>query len=266
MSLPEASRELISPPVDIFVLSRPNFDFDRFSQFLSTEKSGWTYSQEAKDAELLVEASGRFCYMSFGERQYRKDTFSYVRNLIEMGHESVLEHAVWTFVLQNVSRAFTHQLVRHRVGFSFSQLSQQYHEEGDARFVPPREVLNNANLLKSWLENVSKSRYEYRRLLEGLKSRPNDFYSEDMARREVVRAERSAARSLLPNCTATKIVVTANARSIRNFISLRGSTLGDYEMAEVSVLLLRIMKEEAPMLFSDFLVELCDGVEQAVLI
>jgi len=73
--------------------------------------------------------------MSFGEKQHRQDNASYVANLLSQDHESVLEHANFTILADGISRALTHQLVRHRAGFAYSQLSQQYHDESDAEFL-----------------------------------------------------------------------------------------------------------------------------------
>ncbi|MDU6092992.1 MAG: FAD-dependent thymidylate synthase, partial [Staphylococcus lugdunensis] len=112
--------------------------------FLNENGLTWIQKGNATEAEHLVEASGRLCYMSFGEQnQSPRNTNEYIMNLIVQGHESVLEHLNWTFLITGVSRAFTHQLVRHRAGFSYSQLSQQYHDESEAEFVVPIEVRNN---------------------------------------------------------------------------------------------------------------------------
>jgi thymidylate synthase (FAD) len=111
----------------IYVLARPSFT-NEFDAFLQEEGQEWKGSTSTP-AERLVEFAGRICYMAFGVRQSTKTNSEYIGNLIRQEHESVLEHVGWTFLLTNVSRAFTHQLVRHRVGFSFSQLSQQYHDE-----------------------------------------------------------------------------------------------------------------------------------------
>src|SRR4051812_24681486 len=110
----------------IQVIARPSLDVNSIGEFLDQERTWWRRTGQATPAEELIELAGRVCYMSFGGAQSPKDNSSYVRNLILQQHESVLEHASWTFVLAGVSRAFSHQFVRHRVGFSYSQLSQQY--------------------------------------------------------------------------------------------------------------------------------------------
>src|SRR5262245_51297993 len=104
----------------LYLLGRPLFnrDYQRFLDafFSSSPNAVWRESVGATPAEMLVEFAGRSCYMSFGSRQSDKTNAKYIENLIRNGHESVLEHAVWTIGITHVSRAFTHQFVRHRVG------------------------------------------------------------------------------------------------------------------------------------------------------
>jgi len=120
-------------------------------QFLDDQKLVWREQTAASPAERLVEFAGRICYLSFGDRQHRKTNKDYIENLIAADHGSVLEHSNWSFILSGVSRAFTHQLVRHRVGFSFSQLSQQYHDETEAEFVEPAGLEVSPAALAAWI-------------------------------------------------------------------------------------------------------------------
>jgi thymidylate synthase (FAD) len=197
--------------------------------------------------------------MSFGEKQSPRSNADYVLNLIRQGHDSVLEHVSWTFLLTGVSRAFTHQLVRHRIGFSFSQLSQQYHEETDATFIEPAHLAKSPRALQAWQEAMSVSRQSYRVILESLKEL-NGSLGLNLQEKEFKRAIRSAARSVLPNATETKLVVTANARALRNFFESRGSIPGDVEMREVAAKLFTLVCAEASSLFGDFtLGTLLDG-------
>jgi thymidylate synthase (FAD) len=227
------------------VLARPSIT-EGMEDFLREARLTWVETSEATPAERLIEFAGRICYMSFGTRQHRIGHSDYISNLIAQGHESVLEHACWTVLLSDVSRAFTHQLVRHRVGFSFSQLSQQYHDESDADFVAPFGLDASPLALTEWQEAISAAQKAYNAIKETLKADPN------LNNKEANRALRSAARSILPNATATKIVVTANARSIRNFLLQRGAIEGDYEMRAVSKLLYDMMLIEAPSIVADF--------------
>jgi len=168
-----------------------------------------------------------------------------------MGHESVLEHVSWTFLVTGVSRGFTHQLVRHRVGFSFSQLSQQYHDETEAQFVEPLAIALSDKARKVWKRAINDSKKAYDEILKSLAEVKQSVAPVD-DKRELMRALRSAARSVLPNATETKIVMTANARALRYFLRIRGSIPGDEEMRRVAAALLREVRPEAPSIFFDF--------------
>ncbi len=243
----------------LFLVGRPAFDYDSFFKFLAAEKESWVKTKEALPSEDIVEAAGRLCYMSFGSKQFRKCNKDYIHNLIAQGHESVLEHVNWSFILTGVSRALTHQLVRHRVGFSFSQLSQQYHDENDASFVMPNIIARFPHLTEHWSRSVDESKHAYQQLLALLESETFLKLS-PLEKKEFRRAVRTAARSVLPNATETKIFVTANARAIRHFLAIRGGIAGDEEMRLVSSLILSALNQEAPALFSDFTIEnMSDG-------
>jgi thymidylate synthase (FAD) len=230
----------------IFVLARSELSSsskELYSYFGTSEP---TLSPSSISAERVVEIAGRTCYLSFANPS-GKSTTDYIENLIRQGHESVLEHVSWTFILVGVSRAFTHQMVRHRVGFAYSQLSQQYVDHRSIRFVIPSELLANPELLHPWKKTVLAQREAYVDLMEALNSTPTHLSS-----RERVRSMRSAARSILPNCVEAVIAITGNARAWRHFLEVRGSTEGDIEMRRVCALLLATLKEEAPSIFSDF--------------
>jgi thymidylate synthase (FAD) len=244
--------------IRIFKLSAPQFNVESFLEFLRLEGQTWNRTTTATEPEELVEAAGRICYMSFGEKQSPRSNGEYIRNLIVQGHESVLEHVSWSFLLVGVSRAFTHQLVRHRIGFSFSQLSQQYHEETEAEFVESAHLRASPHALEAWREAVQASKDAYKIILEALDSSENGSRVE-LQKKELKRAIRSAARSVLPNATETKIIVTANARALRHFFKVRGSIPGDVEMREVASAMFDLVRKDAPALFSDFtLNELAD--------
>jgi thymidylate synthase (FAD) len=231
---------------EIYVLARPSFT-DEFSRFLAAEKETWIQTP-CTPAEKLIEFAGRICYMSFGSRQSVRTNREYIQNLIDQGHESVLEHLNWTFLLTGVTRAFTHQLVRHRAGLSFSQLSQQYHDETEAAFVVPEGLEHEPEALAAWKESIEVSRRAYKKIMTTL-------LRGGRAAKETKRAIHSIARSVLPNATETKIVVTANARAIRHFLSIRGAIEGDIEMRRVSKLIYDAIVADAPAVVSDFVCE-----------
>jgi thymidylate synthase (FAD) len=230
----------------LYLLARPQFTTE-YQQFLAAHGETWQETP-ASDSERLVEFAGRICYMSFGTRQSSRDNAAYIANLISQGHDSVLEHANRTFLLDGVSRSFTHQLVRHRAGFSFSQLSQQYHDESEAEFLAPVGLQNNPIAYAAWRSAVDAARNAYLTIQSQLRVERGD----ESDRKERLRAIRSAARSVLPNATGTKIVVTANGRSLRHFLSVRGATEGDLEMRQVCGLLYAMLRDEAPSLVVDF--------------
>jgi thymidylate synthase (FAD) len=235
----------------IYLIGRPRINVDTFLSFLKDESTVWARSPRATEVEEIVEIAGRICYMSFGEKQSPRRNGDYIHNLIKQGHESVLEHVSWTFLMVGVSRAFSHQLVRHRVGFAFSQLSQQYHEETSATFVEPAHLQQSPRALEAWRKAVAVSQESYRVILDSLGELEGKAGVE-LSKKESKRAIRSAARSVLPNATETKIVVTANARALRHFLKIRGSILGDIEMREVAAALFSQVQPEAPSLFADF--------------
>lgn len=234
----------------VYLLARPLFT-DAHLEFLRDslppEEAHWLEDDGVTPADRLVEFAGRVCYMSFGRAQSERTNADYIRNLIRNGHESVLEHAVWTFALAGVSRAFTHQFVRHRVGFSYSQLSQQYHDESAARFVRPVELDAHPTAVAIWEHAIAETQEAYTKLVANLQGTKMG--------REARRALRSAARSVLPNATESIVVTTANARAIRHFLKVRGAIVGDSEMRAVSAALIDALRPEAPALFADFIVE-----------
>ncbi len=242
----------------LFVIGRSSFDLEQLRSFLDSEAQTWNETDDATSAEKVVEIAGRVCYMSFGDRQSNRTNGRYIRHLIEQGHESVLEHVSWTFIIAGVSRSFSHQLVRHRIGFSYSQLSQQYHVETEAVILEPSIIAKDAALSKIWHRSVQDSQNSYREILAALEARPELY--KNGGQREELRRIRSAARSVLPGGIETKIVVTANARAIRHFLKIRGNIVGDEEMRIVSTLLLEAVSQDAPSMFADFRVsKLEDG-------
>ena len=164
-----------------------------------------------------------------------------------MGHGSVLEHGVWSFLVTGVSRSFTHELIRHR-HFSYSQLSQRYVDESDSDYVEPDVIANDPELHRIWTEAVNAARHAYDELVKGLESRFTGV-SEKTLRRKLAR---QAARSVLPNATETKIFMTGNARALRHFIEMRGSEHADVEIRKVAVAMLKILQAESPALFGDY--------------
>src|SRR5207245_5286791 len=155
----------------IYVVGRQNVDRGELDKFLGEYGMTWETDTEM-GGEQLVEAGGRLCYVSYGKG--RKTNAEYVANILEQKHGSVLEHAVWNFIIAGVSRSFTHELIRHRAGWGYSQLSQRYVDESVAEYVEPDVIAADPELHALWLDAVSHSHQAYVRLAEKLAARPAD--------------------------------------------------------------------------------------------
>lgn len=236
----------------VFLVGRQTVDREAVDGFLGDHDVTWQTDTEV-GAEALAELAGRVCYMSYGKG--RKTNREFLQHIIEVGHGSVLEHGVWSFLFTGVSRSFTHELIRHR-HFSYSQLSQRYVDESDSDYIEPDVIASDPALHATWCEAVNAARAGYDRLVAGLEAKFTDVADRTLRRKMA----RQAARSVLPNATETKIFVTANARALRHFIELRGSEHAEVEIRKVAVEVLRIMQKEAPNMFADYtLVPLLDG-------
>ena len=202
---------------------------------------------ESSDGERLAEFAGRLCYMSQRNPASRA-TREYLETIKRQGHGSVLEHATYSLLLEGVSRSLTHELVRHRAGFAYSQLSQRYVDESEANFVMPPAIIGDEALEKSWQEQVEAAQKSYVSLVEQLMTR-YAWVSDKVHRRKMAR---EAARGVLPNSTETKIVVTGNARAWRTMLELRSSEGAEFEIRRCAIAIIRVLAQEAPGFFSDF--------------
>ena len=217
-------------------------------------------------SQTIAEFAGRLCYLSFGPDAGfegghklipgRTTNQEYLANILKTRHGSVLEHAVWSFLFEGVSRALTHELVRHR-HFSYSQLSQRYVDESEVAFVLPPEIAPEGETFELFKESCTRALADYRALLGRIEEQVKDEPSATLRRKRA----RQTARSLLPNAAETKIVVTGNARAWRHFIELRASESAESEIRVLAVMVLRALQGEAPNLFGDYRVVSKNGVE-----
>jgi thymidylate synthase (FAD) len=223
----------------VTMLARPSFS--------APEHLEVNWLGPSTDGERLAEFAGRLCYMSQSNPAGRS-TRDYLENIKRQGHGSVLEHANYTVLLEGVSRSLTHELVRHRAGFAYSQLSQRYVDESDAAFVVPPAILGDEKLEHEWKTEIDRSLAAYVKLVGELMEQ-YAWIPERVHRRKMAR---EAARGVLPNSTETKIVVTANARAWRTMLELRAGEGADLEIRRMAVAVLKLLREEAPGFFSDF--------------
>jgi thymidylate synthase (FAD) len=241
----------------IYIIGRQIVPQDQLDGFLADNGFSWQ-TDTSVPAEQLIEIAGRLCYTSYGKG--RKSNQDYIRHILEVGHGSVIEHAVWSFLFTGISRSLTHELIRHRAGFSYSQLSQRYVDEAQTDFVEPDCIAEDPQLHQLWADTVEASRLAYVKLVDKLSEKYTDVPDKTLRRK----LARQAARSVLPNATETKIFVTANGRSLRNFIELRAHEAADIEIRKVAIKILRLMQKEAPNIFSDYeIYRLPDGTEAA---
>lgn len=223
----------------ISVLARPLF---AEPAHLAVEWMG-----ESTDGERLAEFAGRLCYMS-QKNPANRSTREYIENIKKQGHGSVLEHANYSLLIEGVSRSLTHELVRHRAGFAYSQLSQRYVDESHAAFVVPPAILGDDSLVAQWKAQMESAQATYVALVDKLMERYG-WVDNKVHRRKMAR---EAARGVLPNSTETKIVATANVRGWRTMLELRTSEGAEMEIRRCAVGVLRVLQKEAPGFFSDF--------------
>lgn len=186
------------------------------------------YLRGSGTPEELLEHAGRVCYRS----EPRGDPGRFLMARVREGHESLIEHASATFEISGVSRACTHQLVRHRIA-SYSQESQRYVDMSQPEYVVPPSVAADPEALAVWNQATAGIADAYRQLRE------RGVRKED-------------ARFLLPNAAATRIVVTMNFRAWRHFIKERGlNRAAQWEIREVANRILDILHQQAPSVFED---------------
>ncbi|MGB2987512.1 MAG: FAD-dependent thymidylate synthase [Phycisphaerae bacterium] len=239
----------------VYLVGRQTLDEAEIARFLEEhDVSHWKTDTDIP-AEVLPEVAGRLCYMSFAKPRPGGNE-AYLSHIKEVGHGSVLEHTVFNFIITGVSRSFTHELVRHRAGFGYSQLSQRFVDESVADFVEPDCIANDPQLHEIWHSAVESAQKAYVKLIEGLQGKFASVEDKTLRRK----LARQAARSVLPNATETKIFVTANARALRHFIEMRCSEHAETEIRQVAAQMLEILRQEAPNIFGDYeSVDLPDG-------
>ena len=202
-----------------------------------------TLLQHTPAPERAVASAGRLCYAPVSAADLKADmpddeVGRLVRGLVRSGHMSALEHASFTFAIDGISRACSHQLVRHRVA-SYSQQSQRYVRfSGDEEFVVPPHIMESPEAREVFFEAMANARRAYERLVEvGLAAgRGRESVFED-------------ARFVLPNAAETKIVVTMNARELRHFYSLRCCRRAQWEINRLAWAMRYLTLAAAPALF-----------------
>jgi thymidylate synthase (FAD) len=185
------------------------------------------------EPERVVAAAARLCYSPVGATDLldglsEEEVGRFLDKLAEQGHDSPTEHASFTFAVEGVSRALSHQLVRHRIA-SYSQQSQRYVREEEFEYVIPPSIAGQAEAREAFGQAMAELRQVYSRLL--------------------ALVPREDARYVLPNACETKLVITMNVRSLKNFFELRCCTRAQWEIRQLAEAMLAEVREVAPHLF-----------------
>jgi thymidylate synthase (FAD) len=226
-------------------------------QFLEPAHLPVQWQGASSDGERLAEFAGRLCYMS-QHNPAGRTTAEYLGNILKQGHGSVFEHSSYVMLIEGISRSCSHELVRHRAGWGYSQLSQRYVDESQAAFVMPPAIQGDAPLEEAWTRQVEAAQAAYVAAVEQLMAR-YEWVESKVHRRKLAR---EAARSVLPNATEVKIVASANVRAWRTMLELRLGEGAELEIRRMAVACLRILQQEAPALFADFeIYRAADGSE-----
>lgn len=211
-----------------------------------------------KEPEKVVAMAGKLCYSKVGIEELEKNLSDekikdFIIKLKSMGHLSPFEHANFTFAIEGISRACSHQLVRHRTG-SYSQQSQRYVENKNAVFVIPPSM--QGEVMKEYIENLNSIQKNYNNITEELyKTHLNDMIlsgvdevvASPIARKLAI----EDARYILPNASCTKIIVTMDARNLLHFFEQRCCNRAQWEIRELAKKMLKLVKEIAPNIFNN---------------
>jgi len=291
------------------LISHPVIVTPALNDFLKNETSDkWKLSLGESYCDQIPEFAGRLCYMSFDNPRPGGNK-TYLERIKGEGHGSVMEHVNFGVLFTGVSRSLTHELVRHRAGTAYSQLSQRYVDESQAEYVVPWELKEEVRaamvfmkhqgptdyahevakrveaaepdywkahggpewvrLAKDgmdWLNAIQQAHNAYVKKVDSLRERHmlrrmGEKAVKDQSwippltteeKTKLRKAARGAARSLLPNATETKILVTANVRAWRHMIEKRCDPAADAEIRIAFHKAYRLLKGYAPNLFADY--------------
>jgi thymidylate synthase (FAD) len=249
---------LVEPKV--FLIGEPKIREVDLRNYLRHIGAPDWFSDAPTDAEKLVEVMGRLCYRSFkpglnpNVTKVRKGNRSYIENVIGQEHGSVLEHAVFNFIFADVSRVFTHELVRHRAGTAISQESLRFVRVEDIGFWPPTVIREDRRVMEIFSQVINELEDIQRKMSQrfGLDRGDVPFY-----KKKVIT---SALRRILPEGVATTIGWSANVRTIRWVLELRTAPEAEEEIRYVFGKVGEIMVKEYKNFFFDFEKEVVDGI------
>lgn len=210
------------------------------------------------DAEKTIAAAAKLCYAksdidTLTENLTPEKVESFLKMLEDLGHESPVEHASFTFAIEGVSRALLAQITRHRIA-SFSVQSQRYVSKTDFSYIIPPEIDALPEAREEYIAAMEEDARHYESLRQKLMARHLETnLAQGMPEAEAKRAaEKKAnedARFVLPNACDTRIIMTMNVRSLHNFFRLRCCTRAQWEIRELAIAMLKLVREVCPLLF-----------------
>lgn len=210
-----------------------------------------TLFTHTSNPELTVAIAHKACYTPLTLSEILKqgmpqeEISRHILDAVQSGHTSVLEHANFTFAIEDVSRSLTHQLVRHRIA-SYSQSSQRYIDMSDFKAIKPIEVQNDKECEMIFDDTMELIAAQYKKMCDILY---NQYISGGMSKREAKTKSQENARSVLPNACPTQIVITMNARSLLNFFVHRCCNRAQDEIRLLADAMLSQCKTVAPNIF-----------------
>ncbi|NYI08469.1 FAD-dependent thymidylate synthase [Allostreptomyces psammosilenae] len=243
----------------VHLIARPELDYDEVAAYLhEVGGEGWLERLDRgqlDDAQNLAEFAGRICYRSWepglnpNVTRVRTDQTAYLRNILASAHGSVLEHLNFSFVLHNVSRVATHELVRHRVGVAISQESLRFVRLDDLPFWFPEWARQDEELMERAQELLARMEE-----FQGWMAGHFGLDDEGVPFKEK-KHKTSFMRRFAPEGVATGLVWTANVRTLRHVIENRTAPGAEEEIRLLFGLVGDLMVKEAPALFGDYTVE-----------
>lgn len=216
--------------------------------------------QHTPEPEKLISAAAKLCYSKSGIEKLMEgldndSVDKFIAKLMDMGHESPIEHVSFTFGIEGVSRSLTHQLVRHRVA-SYSQKSQRYVSEAQFEYIIPPQIAEDERARHLYIKAMEKDQAIYDEITGILKEKRyieylNNGDNENTAKNKAEKTAIEDARYVLPNGCETKIIATMNARELLHFFNHRCCERAQWEIRELATQMLKLVREAAPLIFKN---------------
>lgn len=266
--------KIIESP-SVFLIGNTSVDYDEIERYLShINVSDWTTDAQS-DIEFLCEFYGRSCYESWNTEKnlnvsrIRQGNEGYLKNIIRSGHGSVLEHGWLNWKIADVSRVFTHELVRHRVGTAISQQSQRYVRLRNKGFWIPHDMeeiltTNAGSLTMKDVEEGKQIMIESVNYLEEQMGRLEDIFhlNDKKTNFDVKKRLTTIVRRIAPEGMSTDIGWSCNIRTLRHLLELRTSRHSEEEIRTVFGLIGEKVIEKYPNLFGDYKIEMVNGLSE----